>query len=90
MLQTLSDCFVEFALVRSIGSPQSDTLCQQLNRILLSEEELTAFITILHSTNWISVFRAQAEAVLCAVVVCVDNFVLERSHAVGRLAFIRG
>ena len=57
--------------------------------ILDSKRQLTAFIAILHSANWISVLGAEAEAILCGVVICVNDLVLEDFYAVRLLAIIQ-
>ena len=57
--------------------------------ILDSKRQLTAFIAILHPANWISVLGAEAEAIVCGVIICVNDLVLEDFYAVGLLAIIR-
>lgn len=44
----------------------------------------TALVSILHSANWISESRTQTEACFCAIIVCLDDFVRQDFHVVGR------
>lgn len=52
-------------------------------------DEHTTLGSILHSTNGIPILRAQAEACCGAVVVLVDDLILEDFDVVGTLAVFR-